>query len=109
MPDRIYKAIEKTYKKLYGVGPGGKILDNTEIDGNPVLIEENFKQNISQIIGYDCPFFGKLMYLYFSKGYDKAKITMPQFFEGLKPYCNEDERQQHNITSFKILDSDKDG
>lgn len=46
MPDRIYKAIEKTYKKLYGVGPGGKILDNTELDGNPVLIEENFKQNI---------------------------------------------------------------
>lgn len=34
---------------------------------------------------------------------------MPRFFEGLKPFVNEDERQQHNIYSFKILDLDRDG
>lgn len=42
MPDRTYKAIEKAYKKLWGIG-NGKVIENTENDGNPFLVEENFK------------------------------------------------------------------
>lgn len=33
-----------------------------------------------------------MLYLYFSNGLDKVKITMQRFFEGLKPYTNEEER-----------------
>lgn len=72
------------------------------------MIEENFTTNIKEVIGYDCPFFGKILYLYFAKGYDKAKITMSRFFEGLKPYYVDDERQKHNLTTFRILDIDGD-
>ena len=53
-------------------------------------------KNIKFVIGVDCPYFGKILYLYFAKGYDKAKITMARFFEGLKPYVNEDEKSKHN-------------
>jgi hypothetical protein len=48
------------------------------------------------VIGVDCPFFGKMLYLYFSKGLDKAKISLPMFFTGLRPYLIDEERQKHN-------------
>lgn len=38
---------------------------------------------------------GKLLYIYFAKGYDQAKITIHRFFEGLKPYINDDEKGLH--------------
>ena len=46
------------------------------IDGIAVLTEENFMKNIKYVIGEDEPYFGKMLYLYMSKGYDKAKITI---------------------------------
>ena len=59
---------------------------DSEIDGVSVLTEQNFTQNLRFVIGEDCPFLGKLFYLYFAKGYDKEKITLAQFYTGLKPY-----------------------
>lgn len=34
---------------------------------------------------------------------------MQRFFEGLKPYTNDEERVRHAKTTFKILDLDNDG
>lgn len=108
MSDAVYKAIERAYKKLWGQGDLKRMVPDTEIDGNPFLVERNFTQNIGEVIGTDCAFFGKILYLYFAKGYDQAKISMQRFFQGLVPYVNDDDRQKHNQTSFKILDIDND-
>ena len=48
----------------------------SELEGVAVLLEENFTKNIKYVLGVDYPFFGKLLYLFISGGYDKAKITM---------------------------------
>jgi len=44
------------------------------------LAEQNFIKNIKHVIGYDCPFFGKLLYLYLSGGKDKCLITLPVYY-----------------------------
>ena len=48
-----------------------------------MLVEQNFTQNIKHVIGVEHEFFGKLLYLWMSGGYDKAKISMQQFIENL--------------------------
>lgn len=93
MPPEIYRNIEKTFKVLYGCH-GGEILDGTEENGIPFLIEENFKRNLQHLIGYHCPYFGKLLYLYFSRGFDKARITLYRFMEALLIFVRDDERQK---------------
>ena len=65
-------------------------------DGISVLTEANFINNIKNVIGVEAPFFGKMMYLYFANGYDKVKVTMAMFVEGLKPYIPDDDRQKQN-------------
>ena len=79
-----------------------------ELDGMAVLLEENFTKNIKHVIGVDYPFFGKLLYLWMSGGYDKAKITMLQFIESLLVFKTDD-KNAHIRTCFKILDIDNDG
>lgn len=74
MSELNYKAIERSYKKLWGYPD--RIVPDTEVDGIPFLVEKNFSQNISEVTGQECEFFGKLLYLYFSNGLDKVKITM---------------------------------
>jgi len=44
------------------------------------------------VTGCESEFFGKLLYLFFSEGVDKMKITMQTFIRLLKPYANDDER-----------------
>jgi hypothetical protein len=44
------------------------------------------------VIGVEDEFFGKMLYLYFAKGFDQSKITLARFVEGLKPYVNDEER-----------------
>lgn len=73
-----------------------------------VLLEENFTKNIKHVIGVDYPFFGKLLYLWMSGGYDKAKISMFQFVECLMVF-HRDDKNAHIRTCFKILDIDHDG
>jgi hypothetical protein len=107
MSDNNYKSIERAFKKLWGFPD--RIIPDTEVDGIPFLIEANFTQNISEVTGQESPFFGKLLYLYFSGGLDRVKISLQKFAEGLKPYTNDDERVRHAKTSFKILDLDNDG
>lgn len=45
-------------------------MPGSDIDGVAVLIEKNFTQNIKRVIGTNCPFFGKMLYLYFAQGLD---------------------------------------
>ena len=73
-----------------------------------VLLEQNFMKNIKHVIGVDYPFFGKMLYLWMSGGYNKAKITMYQFIENMMVFVKDD-KNAHIRTCFKILDIDGDG
>jgi hypothetical protein len=77
-------------------------------DGVPFLTEQNFTKNIGEVTGYPCEFFGKMLYLFFANGFDKAHVTMQRFFEYLKPYADDEARAKHSTTSFKIMDIDGD-
>ena len=72
------------------------------------LEEKHFTNNFHKVFGVDCPFFGKLLYLYMAKGKDHAKISLLRFMECLFPLFNEGNRQNHNKIAFKILDIDND-
>jgi len=72
------------------------------------LTEENFMQNSKAVFGVDCPFFGKLLYLYMARGFDRAKISLHRFIESLHPLFNPDNRQNYPKIVFEILDIDRD-
>ena len=72
------------------------------------LTEENLVNNFGKVFGYECPFFGKILYLYMAKGYDKKKITYLRFLECISPFYDMDNRMQFNKFAFKILDIDRD-
>jgi hypothetical protein len=65
-------------------------------------------KNISKVFGTDSPMFAKLLYLYMSKGHDRAKISFLRYLECLYPLFNNDNRQNYNKVAFKILDIDND-
>ncbi len=90
MTDANYREIERAFKKLWGYPD--RIVPETEIDLVPFLVEKNFTQNIGEVTGQESEFFGKMLYHYFSNGYDKAKISMQKFFEKLMPFTDDDER-----------------
>lgn len=73
------------------------------------LTEENFKDNFKNVFGVDQPFFGKLLYIWMARGYDKAKISLLRFLECLYPLWNMENRFNHNKIIFQILDLDRDG
>lgn len=72
------------------------------------LEESHFTTNFVKVFGVDCPFFGKLLYLYMSRGKDHAKISLLRFAECLYPLFNSENRQNHNKIAFMILDIDND-
>ena len=73
MPEIQYDAIISAFETLWG-GYSSKN-DNAQVDGIIALTEENFIKNIKNIIGHDEPYFGKMLYLWIARGYDRAKIT----------------------------------
>ena len=76
------------------------------------LEEKHFIQNFHQVFGpgprREQEFFGKLLYIHMSKGYDRAKISYHRFLECFYPLFNQENRQNHNKIAFKILDMDND-
>ena len=46
-----------------------------------MLLEENFIKNIHKVIGEDEPYFGKMLYLWMSKGYNRVKINIYKYIE----------------------------
>lgn len=47
-------------------------------------------RNIKYVLGVDEPYFGKCLYLWMAKGYDRIKITMTEFIEWFLPFIRED-------------------
>ncbi len=74
-----------------------------------MLLEDNFKRNMKHIIGYDCPFFGKMLYLYLGKGFDNVKVTLPKFFAFFAQFYNPDDKIKQLKLIFKLIDIDNDG
>lgn len=109
MPPTIFNNILSAFKKLWGYNKPINQIPGSEIDGVAVLLEENFVKNIKFVIGTDCPFFGKMLYLYFAEGLDQVKVTLSKFVQGLKIFVLDEEKQNQQKTCFKILDIDRDG
>ena len=72
------------------------------------LTEEMIVSNFHLVFGENCPFFGKILYLYMSRGFDRCKITFVRFLQCLYPFMNNEERNSHNKIAFQMLDIDKD-
>ena len=77
-----YNAIHQAFKNLWGNTKEDQVL-GAHVDGVAALTEENFMKNIKYVIGQDEPYFGKCLYLYMAKGFDKAKITIQTFIESM--------------------------
>jgi len=60
------------------------------------------------VFGYDCPYFGKLLYLYMARGYDRQKISLYRFIHSLVTLYDNDKRMHHNKIAFDIFDVDRD-
>lgn len=93
IPPVVYHNICRAFKKLWGFNNPDAQVAGSEVDGVAVLVEKNFTQNIKYVIGVDCPFFGKLLYLYMSDGLDLVKITLAKFFESLKSFVLDEDKQ----------------
>lgn len=72
------------------------------------LEEQHFVKNSKNVFGVDCPFFGKLLYIYMSNGYDRSKISLFRFLECLYPIFDDSNRLGQNKIAFNILDIDHD-
>jgi hypothetical protein len=64
--------------------------------------------NFKAVFGHDCPYFGKLLYLFMAEGFDRKKISLFRFIQSLYPLFDNDNRLHHNKIAFKILDIDRD-
>ena len=104
--DKLWQKITMSFEKLHGTGD--QIVPGSDIDGVAVLLEKNFTQNIKNVIGVECPYFGKLLYLYFSEGLDQVKINSSKFIMGLLPFVLDDKRQEQEKICFGIYDIDRD-
>ncbi len=105
----VYNSLCRAFKKLWGLNNPSAQVPGSELDGVAVLLEKNFTDNIKYVIGVDCFFFGKLLYLYMADGLDLVKITMARFFEKLIMFVLDEEKTLQAKTCFKILDLDRDG
>ena len=99
------------FERLWGVTSADRV-EGAQRDGIAALTEENFSKNIKHVIdaagvGCDEPYFGKMIYLWMAKGFDKAKITLSTFIEKLLPFKG-DNKQEQLRTCFDILDIDQD-
>ena len=72
------------------------------------LEEKDFVNNTGKVFGQECPYFGKLLYLFMSGGYDRQRISLLKFIECLMPLHSNENRLQFNRLAFQILDFDRD-
>jgi hypothetical protein len=72
------------------------------------LEEKDFVRNFEAVFGFDCPYFGKLLYLFMSEGYDRKKISLLRFIESIFPLFDSENRLFHNKVAFQIYDFDRD-
>lgn len=62
VPLHVRKMIMNCFFALWGRKPSERVPGSTQ-DGFTVLTERNFTQNFKLLLGFDCPFFGKMFYL----------------------------------------------
>lgn len=77
-------------------------------ESNVYITEDQIITNMSNVFGYKFDFFGKLIYLYISKGFDRSKISISRFINALMPLMNGDVSSSHNKIAFKLYDVDRD-
>ena len=80
----------------------------TYVETNIYLEEHHFIKNIDKVFDDAPPFFGKMLYIWMAKGFDKVKISFLRFLECLYPLFNLDNRFNHNKIAFQIMDIDRD-
>ena len=80
----------------------------TQNENQLFITEEDFSKNIAKVIGFDCPFFGKILYIYMSDGFDRKKISYFEFLKKLYPLYSPENRPGYNQVVFKMLDIDND-
>lgn len=87
-----------------------KIKDQTAtyVETNLFLEEHHFVKNIDKVFDNAPPFFGKMLYIWMAKGFDKVKISFLRFMECLYPLFNLDNRFNHNKIAFQLMDIDRD-
>ena len=103
-----YNSIVRCFELLWGGQSKYDEVPGAQIDGTAALTEQNFMKNIKYIVGEDEPYFGKMLYLWMSNGYDRAKITICEFIEFLIPFRGEDKAKQLRHC-YEIFDIDHDG
>ena len=54
------------------------------------MTEANFIKNIKYVLGVDEPYFGKMLYLWMSNGYDRTKISISEFIQFMLPFRTDD-------------------
>ena len=64
--------------------------------------------NFSKVFGHECPFMGKLLYLFMARGYDRQRISLARFVEALYPLFDNENRLHHNKIAFNLMDMDRD-
>lgn len=70
--DEVERYLVNTFMVMAGAR-GKALVVNSE---KTLLVEESFLRNIKTIIGVDCPFFGKMLYLQMAEGFEGAKISL---------------------------------
>ena len=106
-PKPQFQTIMNSFELLWGGQSKNDQVPGSHIDGVCVLTEINFIKNIKYVIGIDEPYFGKMLYLWMSNGYDGAKITIVDFITFLMPFREDNKPKQHKLC-FEILDIDHD-
>ena len=84
-------------------------VEGSIVNGRAVLLEENFTRNIKYVIGTDCPYFGKLLFLYLGGGFDRARINLQDWFKFFGSFADDDDRLTQQQLCFDVLDIDRDG
>lgn len=61
------------------------------ISENQIYIEEkDIIKNFARVFGYECPYFGKLLYLFLSGGQHRQKIDFLKMIKRLYPLVDKD-------------------
>ena len=69
----------------------------------------NWLKQVSKVINHECHFFGKILYIYISTGFDKSKISFLRFLYKLVPLWEPENCPNYNVLVFRMLDIDNDG
>lgn len=84
-PATIRKMITNTFIALWG---RSKCETAPTKDGVAVLTEHCLTANIKHVIGFDAPYFGKMLYFLLAKGRDQVKITIVEWYHFLATFVD---------------------